>query len=116
MKLKWKDKKALEKKKKVYTVSSEQLDILIKNGISAEVEKIKEEATNKAIETAMVLTLALPTIVLAEKYWSKSVDKKVPKFVNEVLELFYKWENGEITEQDLRDVLWDKAGVKFEYR
>lgn len=48
------------------------------NGVTS--TEIKEQATQDAINTAMVLLLTLPLEVLMDHYWQKSYAKRIPKF------------------------------------
>lgn len=75
--------------------------------------QIKKEIKEEVTRETMTLTLALPILVLKE-YWPKTYEKKIPGFVDKVLGLYSKWEDGEITTESLKQELWDVAGVRFE--
>lgn len=51
-----------EKKYKTvtYTLTQEQLDKMVRDKIGDELKRVKEEATEDAVNTAMVLLLTLP--------------------------------------------------------
>lgn len=102
------------KKTATYNFTREQLDLLVKEKIRAEVAKDSEEREKEAIDTAMVLMLTLPLEVLMDHYWQDSYTKKIPEFTSYLLDYFHKWENGELDMKKLQDDLWEYGGVKFE--
>ena len=46
----------------------------------------------EAINTAMLLLLTLPLKVLMDHYWKKSYTKRMPEFINYVLEYYEQWQ------------------------
>lgn len=108
------EREALKKKTKTYNLTQEQLEIKIREGVKSEVERIKLEATENAIDTAMYLLLALPLTVLKESYWQKSYAKRLPKFTEQVIEYYKKWQDGEIDIEELKKDLWEYGGVRIE--
>lgn len=90
-----------KKKKKTYTLTQEQID------------NIKKECTEKAVNQAMVLLLTLPLEVLMDHYWQENYAEMVPEFTDLVLEYYSKWENGELEMGKLLDDLWEFGGVKL---
>lgn len=105
-----------EKKEKTatYNVTKAQINAMVKNKIGSELEKIKQEATEEAVDTAMVLLLTLPLEVLMDHYWPKSYAKRLPGFVNHVLDYYGKWENGELDMEEMKKDLWEYGGVRLE--
>lgn len=101
-------------KTKTYNINEEQLHLMVRAAIAKEREQIKREAVDDAINTAMILMLTLPLETLKEHYWQKTYARKLPEFTDHVLDYYYKWQNGEIDIQKLRDDLWEYAGVKIE--
>jgi hypothetical protein len=92
-----------KKKTKVYTLTQEQID------------QIKREAGDKAIDTAFTLLLAIPLeVLIGEGYWEKTAKKRLPKFLDEVLSLYDSWEKGVLTLEDLKADLWEYGGIKLE--
>ena len=90
------------KKTKTYNLTEEQIEIM------------KQEATTKAVNEAMILLLTLPLEVLMDHYWQKTYDKKIPEFTEYVLEYYEKWQNGELDMDKLKQDLWEFGGVKLE--
>lgn len=97
-----------------YTFTKPQLDALVREKIQGELAKMKKEATEEAVNTAMVLMLTLPLEVLKDHYWKKSCADRIPKFTELVIEYYEKWQNGEIDIETLREDLWNYAGVRLE--
>lgn len=81
--------------------------------IGDELIRVKQEATDDAVNTAMVLLLTLPLEVLMDHYWTKSYAKRIPKFTERVLEYYERWQNGELDMEKLKEDLWEYGGVKL---
>lgn len=90
------------KKTKVYTLTQEQID------------KIKKDATDEAVSTGFKLMLAIPIMVLHDKYWVKTAGKRLPEFVDKCLDLYDSYEKGYITLEEINEVLWNEGGIKLE--
>ena len=65
-----------QKGKKTYTLTQEQID------------KIKDDAVKEASDVAFLLMLAIPVMVLHDKWWEKTAKKRCPVFVDQCLDLF----------------------------
>lgn len=96
-----------------YNLTKAQLDAMVREGIKEELAREKEEATEEAVNTAMVLLLTLPLEVLMDHYWKKSYAKRIPEFTNHVLEYYEMWQNGELDMDELKEDLWKYGGVKL---
>lgn len=94
----------LEQKAKTatYNLTKAQLDAAVRERVGKELERIKQEAMDDAINTAMVLLLTLPLEVLMDHYWKKSYAKRIPKFTEQVLEYYERWQNGELDMEKLK--------------
>ncbi len=77
------------------------------------VRSIRQEATDDAVNTAMVLLLTLPLEVLMDHYWTKTYAKRIPRFTELVLEYYERWQNGELDMDKLKEDLWEYGGVKL---
>lgn len=64
------------KKEKVYTLTQGQI------------EKMKEEAVQEAVDVSFALMLSVPANVLARCYWEKTATKRIPQFIDECLSLY----------------------------
>lgn len=105
----------LEQKEKTttYNLTKAQLDAMVRKKIGDELTRVKQEATDDAVNTAMVLLLTLPLEVLMDHYWTKSYAKRIPKFTERVLEYYERWQNGELDMEKLKEDLWEYGGVKL---
>lgn len=80
-----------------------------------QINKIKQDASREAIDTAFTLMLALPLeVLIGDGYWVKSAKKRLPKFMDEVLSLYDSWNKGVLTIEELREDLWNYGGIKLE--
>lgn len=107
-------KKKQKIKTPTYNLTKDQLNAIVKGKVKDEFAKVEQEATEDAINTAMILMLTLPLEVLMDHYWQKSYVKRIPEFTNYVLEYYCQWENGELDMDKLRDDLWVYGGVRIE--
>lgn len=107
-------KKERKEKTATYNFTSRQLDDTIREKFGKELEKVKKEASEKAVNTAMVLLLTLPLEVLMDHYWKKSYASRIPQFTNYILEYYAMWENGELDMEELKKDLWEYGGVRLE--
>lgn len=91
------------KKKATYNLTREQID------------KIKLDAINEALDKAFTLMLALPIRVLQTSY-PKIVKKetRLNNFMTEILKLYEAFNNGEIDLQELNDLIYNETGVSIE--
>ena len=97
-----------EKKAKTatYNLTKAQLDAMVREQIEDELVKIRQQATDDAVNTAMILLLTLPLEVLMDHYWPKSYAKRIPQFTTYVLEYYERWQNGELDMEKLKEDLW----------
>lgn len=111
------ERRKLEKTKTkpaVYNMTKEQLDTVVYNSMQEQIKKAKKEATQDAIVESMSLLLALPIKVLMDYYWPKSYKKKIPEFTKHILDYYEMYENGDLSYDDLKNEVWELAGVRFE--
>lgn len=96
-----------------YNLTKAQLDAMVRERIGDELTKVKQEATDEAVNKAIVLLLTLPLEVLMDYYWPKSYAKRIPEFTNHVLKYYEMWQNGELDMDELKEDLWKYGGVKL---
>lgn len=96
-----------------YNLTEAQLDAIVREKIGDELAQVKQEATEEAVNTAMILLLTLPLEVLMDYYWPKSYAKRIPEFTNHVLDYYEMWQNGELDMDKLKEDLWEYGGVKL---
>ena len=80
------ERAAIKAKTKTYNFTREQLDTAIRAGVEKEVEGIRKQATEEAINKAMILSLIFPLYVLRDHYWKKTYTRRLPKFVEQIWE------------------------------
>lgn len=105
-----------ENRPKTYNLTLDQMREMWQKESMERLAKAKKEATDEAVNTAMILLLTLPMKVLMDHYWTKSYEKRLPGFINHVLEYYEKWQNGELDMDQMREELWEVGGVKLEER
>ena len=105
----------LKRKEKTatYQMTKAQLNLAVQEQIGDDLKRIKQEATDEAVNTAMILMLTLPLEVLMDYYWPKSYAKRIPEFTSHVLEYYERWQNGELDMDKLREDLWVYGGIKL---
>lgn len=112
------EREKIKEKTRTYNLTKAQLDALVRERVLSELNdikaKIKKEATEDAVNTAMVLMLTLPLKVLMDDYWSGEQLEQIPDFTDKVIEYYEKWQNGELDIDKLREDLWNYAGVRLE--
>ena len=97
-----------------YNLTKAQLDAMVHEKIGDELKRVKQEAMDEAVNTAMILLLTLPLEVLMDYYWPKSYAKRIPEFTSHVLEYYEMWQNGELEMDKLQADLWEYAGIRLE--
>lgn len=111
-------RRAMKNKKKAktatYNLTKAQLDAMVQEQIGEELERVKQEAMDSAVNTAMVLLLTLPLEVLMDHYWKKSYAKRIPEFTAHVLEYYEMWQNDELDMEKMKEDLWEYGHVRLE--
>lgn len=97
-----------------YNFTQAQLDALIQEKIGKKLEESKREIYEETVNTTLALLLGLPMKVLMDDYWKKSYKKRIPEFIDKVLELYDKWQDDELDISELNQELWDVAGIRLE--
>ena len=114
------ERRRLEKQKgkqvKTYNLTRSQLHNAVRQVTEEDLKRIKQEAMEDAINTAMALLLVLPMEVLMDHYWKKTYAKKIPEFTELVLQYYELWQNGELDMDEMKKDLWEYGGVRLEER
>lgn len=95
-----KAREALNPKKRVYTLTED------------DIERIKQDATNEAMNKAFVLMLGIPSMVLRDKFGYGSV--RLERFTDGTFDYYDSFQKGNITLQDCLDCLKDECGISIE--
>ena len=81
----------------------------------SDIKKIKQEATEQAVDTAMTLLLGIPIKVLKEKYgWG--MKKRLPEFCQAMLDTYDEFSRGDLTLEEFAELMYQECGVKFKMR
>lgn len=97
-----------------YNLTRAQLDAFVQEQIGYKIKEAKEEATSEAINQAIALLLTLPLEVLMDHYWPKSYAKRLPGFVDKVIEYYEMWQDGKLDMDKMKEDLWQYGGVRLE--
>lgn len=77
-----------------------------------QIKAIKDKAVSEAIDTAFILMLGLPTMVIHDKFtkiWRK--EGREETFVDEILELYDTFNKGYLTLDDVITTLKEETGI-----
>lgn len=75
-------------------------------------EESRQEAYDEAVGTAITLLLSIPVKVVVEKYkWDMD---DVQGFCDDLLDEYEKFDEGDMTLEDLQAFVYEHCGVKFE--
>ena len=91
-----------KKQEKIYTLTQSQLDA------------IKEDAVNEASSVAFLLMLAIPVMILHDKWWVKTAKERCPKFIDQCLKLYDAFDRGDVTIDELKQILWEESRIRVE--
>lgn len=109
-----KNKQEQKSKTATYNLTEEQLEDIIHKKINNKIKKVKQQATDDAVNTALTLMLALPIEVLMDYYPKDAATKDISGFTAKVLEYYEKWQDGKLDINKLKKDMWDRAGFKLE--
>lgn len=104
----------ITEKPKTYTLTAEQLHNAVRDGMQKELQRVRKEATEEAVGVAITLLLNLPVKVLKEHYWKKTYKRKLPKFTEQVLDLYKQWQQGELDIDELKAEIREDTGITIE--
>lgn len=100
-------------KKAVYMVTEEQLDIMIQERMEKQWDRLKQEAFDEASVEILSVLFCLPMEVLMTDFWPKAYSKNIPKFTKSLMELYVKYQNGELDMDELKEKLWTYGGIRL---
>ncbi len=93
-----------------------QIEIEANEMLKEKVREAKAEAREEMRDIAFMLMLTIPLEVLVNHYWVKSAPKRMPGFVQKVLDLYSDYENGKVSLDELREHLWRYGGIRLDYK
>lgn len=78
----------------------------------SDIERIKKEAANKAIDSAMILLLSIPIKVMREKYgWG--MKSRLPGLSEAIIDEYQAFSDGDMTLEEYQEMVFEYCGVKF---
>lgn len=81
----------------------------------SDIDRMKEEATEKGCKFAFVLMLAIPAMVIHDKFGSlMKKEGRVEKFVDLCMKQYKCYEEGYITLEELAKCLKDEANIEVD--
>lgn len=81
----------------------------------SEIEQIKQNAVEKACKMAFFLMLAIPTMVIHDKFGDiMKREGREEKFANLVLELYDTYQKGYVSFDELKQCLYEETGLQME--
>lgn len=79
----------------------------------SDIKKMKDDATEQAVDTAMILLLGIPIKVLHDKYgWG--MKKRLPEFAEAMIDVYTDFSNGDMTLEEFSELIYQEAGIKFQ--
>lgn len=79
----------------------------------SDIDRIKAEAVEKAIDSAIVLLFSMPIRILHDEYgWGTK--KRIPEFANLLSDEYQRFSDGEMTLQEYQELVFKYCGMKFE--
>ena len=79
----------------------------------SDIKKMKQDATEAAVDAAMILLLGIPVKVMKEKYgWG--MKKRLPEFCEVMIDVYTDFQNGDMTLKEFADLIYQECGVKFQ--
>ena len=104
--------KEQEKQNKVYTMTYEQIQSIRQQ----EYTKARQEILNKSDELAskiFKMMLVIPTNILINDYWKKSAETRIPKFVEDCMNLYDSWVSGSVNVKEMCELTEKYAKIKL---
>ncbi len=78
-----------------------------------QIQQLKQEAYDKAMQDVTILTLGIPIMVMREKYgWGSR--KRLPDFAEALTDEFQKFAENNRTVREYRQRVFDLTGLRFE--
>lgn len=78
----------------------------------SDIQKIKQDATDKAVRQAFTMMMHVPLIVLRDKYGFGA--KRLDAFMNYMLDSFDSIERQYVNFEDLKQALEEETGIRVE--
>lgn len=97
-----------------FTVTRRQLNGIIERTIRPELDKVKQQAKDDAVNVALKLMFGLPMKVLMDHYWMDNYERDLPGFADHLVDYYTRWQDGELDIDAVAEELWEYGGVRLE--
>ena len=77
----------------------------------SDVQKMKDEAIKKAADTAFLLMLGLPVLVLRDNWGFGTV--RLERFIDQVIDMYEAFNEGYLTLDDIQKVIEEETGIEI---
>lgn len=88
-----------------------RLEREVGKNVSEALINVKKQASSEAIDTAFIVMLALPMLVMRDKYGFGKV--RLERFMDQVIDLYESFNAGYLTLEDMHKALEDEVGIKI---
>lgn len=88
-----------------------RLEREVGKNVSEALINVKKQASSEAIDTAFIIMLALPMLVMRDKYGFGKV--RLERFMDQVIDLYESFNAGYLTLEDMHKALEDEVGIKI---
>lgn len=79
----------------------------------SDIQNMKQTAVSEAVDTAMILLLALPIKVLRDEYgWGTK--KRLPEFAEKLVDEYTSFNSDKQTLEEYAQMVYEYTGIKFE--
>lgn len=80
-----------------------------------DVQAMKQQATKDAVNKAFFLMLAIPTMIIHDKFGKlMKRENREATFAELCIDLYDSYDKGYVTLDELAQVLWEEAGIKVD--
>ena len=81
---------------------------------SSDIEKIKADAVNEAVDKAFLLSLAIPVMIIRDKFGElMKKDGREQKFAEHCLNLYQLYQEGYVSIEELHQCLKEETGIRL---
>lgn len=79
----------------------------------SDIAKIKRESTDTAVDTVMVMLLAIPIKVMHDKYGWR-MKKRLPELAEAIIDEYQRFSDGEMSLEEYQEMVYEWCGLKFQ--